>query len=210
MKDIYFADRRRVFLTFDDGPSTNTGPILDILKQEQVPATFFVLGTRVEAQPESVKRAYDEGHFIASHGYSHVYSQIYTSPQTVLDEYNQSVQAIRNALGESEYNPHLFRFPGGLPGGKYEEVKKQANQLLSDNGVLNIDWNALSGDAEGNNFPVATLMARTEETVGKKNNVVLLMHDSQAKTTTVEALPQIIAFFRDRGYEFVNFYDVIK
>ncbi len=210
MKNIYFADRRRVFLTFDDGPSTNTTAILDILKQENVKATFFELGTRVEAMPELVKRTYDEGHYIASHGYSHVYSQIYSTPQSVLDEYNQSVQLIRNAIGESEYSPHLFRFPGGLPGGKFAEIKAQAAQLLLDNEVLNIDWNALSGDAEGNNIPAESLLARTNETVGSKNNVVLLMHDAQAKGTTVEALPQIIAFFRDRGYEFVNFYEVIK
>ena len=210
MENIYFADRRRVFLTFDDGPSSNTGPILDILQQEGVKATFFELGTRVEAQPDMVKRAYDEGHYIASHGYSHVYSQIYSSARTVLDEYNQCVQAIRNAIGESEYEPHLFRFPGGFPGGPYTAVKTQAREILLENGILNIDWNALSGDAEGNNFPVETLMARTNETVGSKNNVVLLMHDSQAKTTTVEALPQIIAYFRDRGYEFTNFYEVIK
>ena len=210
MQNIYFADRRRVFLTFDDGPSTNTSTILDILKQENVKATFFELGSRVEQMPELVKRAYDEGHYIASHGYSHVYSQIYTTPQTVLDEYNQSIQAIRNSIGESEYNPHLFRFPGGLPGGKYADIKTQAAQLLLDNKILNVDWNALSGDAEGNNIPVEQLLARTNETVGNKNNVVLLMHDAQAKATTVEALPQIIAFFRDRGYEFVNFYEVIK
>ena len=210
MNNIYFADSRRVFLTFDDGPSTNTATILDILKQENVKATFFELGSRVEQMPELVKRAYDEGHYIASHGYPHVYSQIYTTPQTVLDEYNQSIQAIRNSIGESEYDPHLFRFPGGLPGGKYAEIKAQAAQLLLDNKILNVDWNALSGDAEGNNIPTEQLLARTNETVGSKNNVVLLMHDAQTKATTVEALPQIIAFFRDRGYEFVNFYEVIK
>ena len=210
MENIYFADKRRVFLTFDDGPSSNTEPILNILKQENIKATFFELGSRVEAQPESVKRAYDEGHYIASHGYSHVYSKIYQSVESVLDEYNQCIQAIRNAIGEAEYDPHLFRFPGGLPGGPYADLKKQAKEVLLQNGILNIDWNALSGDAEGNDLPVEVLMARLTETVGEKNNIVLFMHDSQQKTTTVEALPQIIAFFRDRGYEFVNFYEVIK
>ena len=87
--NIYHSDTKRVFLTFDDGPSQSvTIPILDTLKNENVKATFFVLGSRVELYPEIVKREYDEGHFIASHGYSHVYSQIYASPQSVLDEYN--------------------------------------------------------------------------------------------------------------------------
>ena len=210
MDNIYNSETKRVFLTFDDGPSTNTTAILDILKQENIKATFFELGSRVEAQPELVKRAYDEGHFIASHGYSHVYSQIYQTPEGPLNEYNQCLQAIRNALGEVEYNPHLFRFPGGSTGGKYAEIKEQAKQVLKDNEVLSIDWNVLSGDAEGNNLSVDTLLARTNETLGEKNSVVILMHDSQTKATTVEALPQIIALFRDRGYEFMNFYEIIK
>lgn len=210
MSNIYNSETKRVFLTFDDGPSTNTTAILDILKQENIKATFFELGSRVEAQPELVKRAYDEGHFIASHGYSHVYSQIYETPEGALNEYNQCLQAIRNAVGEAEYNPHLFRFPGGSTGGKYAEIKAQAKQILQDNEVLSVDWNVLSGDAEGNNLPVDTLLARTNETLGEKNSVVILMHDSQTKATTVEALPQIIALFRDRGYEFANFYDIIK
>lgn len=67
MEKIYKSETKRVFLTFDDGPSNNTASILDILKQENVKVTFFELGTRVEASPELVKRAYDEGHFIASH-----------------------------------------------------------------------------------------------------------------------------------------------
>ena len=210
MSKIYKSETKRVFLTFDDGPSTNTEAILNILKQEDIKATFFELGARVEAQPELVKKAYDEGHYIASHGYSHVYSQIYESAQNVLDEYNQSIQVIRNAIGESEYNPHLFRFPGGLPGGPYAGVKREAAQLLTDNQVLSVDWNALNGDAEGNNLSVEKLMARTDETVEGQNSVVLLMHDAQAKSTTVEALPQVISYFRDRGYEFVNFYEIIK
>ncbi len=210
IKNIYKSDTKRVFLTFDDGPSSNTPSILDILKQEGIKATFFELGNRVEAQPDLVKRAYDEGHYIASHGYTHVYSQIYTSVDTVLAEYTQCVQAIQRAIGEAEYEPHLFRFPGGLAGGKYADLKNQAKQLLLENQIVNVDWNALSGDAEANSLPVEKLIARTDETVKNQNSVVLLMHDSQEKVTTVEALPQIIAYFRDRGYEFVNFYEIIK
>ena len=141
--NIYHSDTKRVFLTFDDGPSQSvTIPILDTLKNENVKATFFVLGSRVELYPEIVKREYDEGHFIASHGYSHVYSQIYASPQSVLDEYNKSLTAIRNAIGEQEHNPHLFRYPGGYKGGKYEKIKQESEILLDQNGVVHVDWNA--------------------------------------------------------------------
>ena len=120
MATIYKSDKKRVFLTFDDGPSkTVTIPILDLLKQEKIKATFFVLGSRVELYPDIVKREYEEGHYIANHGYSHMYSQIYSSVQSVLDEYNKTNDAVRSAIGVEEYNSHLFRFPGGVPGGRY-------------------------------------------------------------------------------------------
>ena len=89
MKHIYSSDTKRAFLTFDDGPSNNTNQILDILKERGIKATFFVLGSNVEKNPEIVKRMYDEGHFIANHGYSHVYDSIYSSKEAVLDEFNK-------------------------------------------------------------------------------------------------------------------------
>ena len=211
LEDIYKStDSKKVFLTFDDGPSKNVTPIiLDTLKSENIKATFFLLGSRVELNPAIVKREYDEGHYIASHGYSHVYSQIYESPQSVLDEYNRSVIAIKNATGNQNYNPHLFRFPGGFYGGKYASVKKEAKELLNQNGILNIDWNSLTSDAAGCTTQEEFLQ-EIEKTVGEHKKVVLLMHDAGNKMTTAESLPQIIAYFRDRGFEFDNFYSIIK
>ena len=210
LENIYHSDTKRVFLTFDDGPSETVTPvILDTLKKENIKATFFLLGSRVELNPELVKREYNEGHYLASHGYSHVYSQIYASPQSVIDEYNRSVTAIRNAIGEQQYNPHLFRFPGGYWGGKYAEVKKQAKQLLDENDILHIDWNALTSDAAGAKT-TEQFIAELEKTVPKHNSVVVLMHDAGNKQATANALPTIIKYFRDRGFEFENFYSIIK
>ena len=210
IQNIYKSETKRVFLTFDDGPSKNvTVPILDILKQENVKASFFVLGSRVELYPDIVKREYDEGHFIASHGYSHIYSQLYASPQSVLDEYNKSLIAIRNAIGEQEYNPHLFRFPGGYTGGKYALVKQEAATLLEQNGIMHVDWNALTSDAAGSTT-TEQFLAELDRTVKQHTSVVVLMHDAGTKQATAEALPQIIAYFRDRGFEFQTFYDVLK
>lgn len=207
---IYHSDTKRAFLTFDDGPSTVTSKILDTLKQENIKASFFVLGSNVEARPEMVKRMYDEGHFIGIHGTSHVYSQIYQSPQSVLDEYNMCNEKIKNALGEQEYNPHLFRFPGGLAGGKYAEVKAQAKELLLQNNIEHVDWNALNGDAETNKLSSEFEMKRLQETTAGKNSVVILMHDAQAKSVTADTLPQIISYLKEQGYEFENFYQIIK
>ena len=207
---IYSSDTKRVFLTFDDGPSSNTNQILDILNEKEVKATFFVLGSNVEQKPEVVKRMYEEGHFIANHGYSHIYEKIYQSPEAVLDEYNRCNQLVRDAIEEQEYNSHLFRFPGGFVGGKYADIKNQANELLLQNDIIHMDWNALNGDSETKNPTIEFEMQRIQETVGNKQSVVILMHDAQAKKVTVEALPQIIDYLKGQGYEFKNFYEIIK
>ena len=210
IQHIYSSDTKRAFLTFDDGPSSNTNQILDILNQNGIKATFFVLGSNVEKKPDVVKRMYDEGHFIANHGYSHVYESIYQSPENVLAEYNQCNQAVRNAIGEQEYNSHLFRFPGGLVGGKFADVKNQANELLLQNDIVHVDWNALNGDSETTKPTVEYEMQRLQETVENKQSVVILMHDAEAKKVTVEALPCMINYLKEQGYTFVNFYEIIK
>ena len=210
MNHIYSSDTKRAFLTFDDGPSSNTNQILDILNERGIKATFFVLGSNVEKNPEVVKRMYDEGHFIANHGYSHIYETIYQSPQAVLDEYNKCNQVVRDAIGEQEYNSHLFRFPGGLVGGKYADIKNQANDLLLQNNIVHVDWNALNGDSETTSPTIEYEMQRIQETVGNKQSVVILMHDAQAKKVTVEALSSIIDYLQGQGYEFKNFYEIIK
>lgn len=208
--NIYHSTEKRVFLTFDDGPSNKITPqVLEILKSEDIKATFFLLGSRVELYPELVKREYEEGHFLANHGYSHTYSKIYSSPESVLEEYNKTTQAIRNAIGIPEYDSHLFRFPGGLPGGKYKEVKKQAKELLNSNNIANVDWNALTGDAEGKKT-VDDQMSYAIKTIGNKNSVVILMHDAADKQITVEVLPQLIKYLKENGYRFANFSEIMK
>lgn len=210
MDNIYKSENKRVFLTFDDGPSSNVTPIiLDTLKSENIKATFFLLGSRVELNPEIVKREYDEGHYLASHGYSHVYSQIYSSSQSVLDEYNKSVNSIQKAIGEAEYNPHLFRYPGGYVGGKYANIKQEARTLLKENNIAYIDWNALTADAAGCTT-TEEFIEELDKTVPKYNSVVVLMHDAGGKIATANALPTIIEYFREKGYEFDNFYSIIK
>lgn len=207
---IYSSETKRVFLTFDDGPSENTSSILNTLENYNLKANFFVLGSRVEAMPEKVKEVYEKGHFIGNHGYSHVYEAIYASPQSVYDEYDKTNKIVQNAIGNSDYRAKLFRFPGGFVGGKYEEIKKQAKQLLEENQVLNVDWNALTGDSESTKPTADKIMENLQKTAGGKRSVVLLMHDSAAKKITAETLPQVIEFFKNQGYEFKTFNDILK
>ena len=152
MKTIYdnTGDEKIAYLTFDDGPSEKITPqILDILKNEEVKATFFLLGSRVELYPDLVKREFEEGHYIANHGYSHVYTSIYSSAQAVLDEYNKTEEKIKEALQIPEYSSHLFRFPGGSEGGKYKKVKNDAKGVLESNNIAFINWNCLTNDSVG-------------------------------------------------------------
>lgn len=210
LKKIYNSETKRAFLTFDDGPSKNTNDILNILRDNNIKATFFVLGSQVEVFPETTNRIYNEGHFIANHGYSHMYSNIYQSPEQVLNEYNQCNKTTANIINVPEYNSHLFRFPGGSIGGKYAEIKNQAIPLLEENNILHIDWNSLTGDSEQVNPTEEYLMDNLQKTTQGKNSLVILMHDSQAKRITVDFLPKVIEYLRQQGYEFDNFYSIVK
>ena len=210
ISNIYHSETKRAFLTFDDGPSQNTETILQILNQYQVKASFFVLGTQVEKKPELVKKIYEQGNFIGNHGYSHNYSAIYSSPQAVLDEYNHTNTLIQQALGDTNFNSHLFRFPGGLVGGKYADIKSQAKDLLEQNEIFQVDWNALTGDSEKVNPTPEELMTNLQKTTDGKNSVVILMHDAAAKKVTADILPQVIDYLNAQGYEMKTFYDIIE
>ena len=210
LKNIYKSETKVAYLTFDDGPSRNTQQILDILKQYNIKATFFVLGSQVEIFPETTNRIYNEGHYIANHGYSHRYSDIYESPEQVLNEYNQCNQIVANTINVPEYNSHLFRFPGGFVGGKYAQIKKEARTILEQNNILYVDWNSLTGDSEKVNPSEEYLMNNLQNTTEGKNSLVVLMHDAQAKKVTVDFLPKVIEYLTQQGYEFDNFYSIIK
>jgi len=97
-----------------------------------------------------------------------------------------------------------------LYGGRYASIKKEAEILLKENNIVHVDWNALNGDSEISNLTVEMAVQRVKETVGQKNSIVLLMHDSQTKLVTLEALSHIISYLKEQEYEFKNFYEIIK
>lgn len=209
VRGIYSSDEKQIFLTFDDGPSKVTEQILDILEKYNVKATFFVLGSNVDLNPEIAKRAYQEGHYIANHGYTHKYSSIYADPRNVLAEYEKTEAAIQNAIGVKNYNSYLFRFPGGSSGGYYATVKAKARELLDNSNVAYTNWNCLTGDSEGENT-VQKQLDRLYESAGDSASLVVLMHDAGDKKVTVEALPKIIEHYQSLGYEFKTYYDIMK
>ena len=208
IKNLYYSTEKVAYLTFDDGPSATITPqILDILKNENVPATFFVVGSRVNMYPNLVKRAYEEGHYIANHGYSHSYSNIYRSVDTIFGEYVDCENAVRAALGIEDYRMYLFRYPGGSSGGKYSDVKAESKSVLNSYGVSHTNWNCMTGDAEGKNT-VEDQLNELKLTMEGDDTIVVLMHDASDKQVTVDALPEVIRYLREQGYVFKNFYEI--
>lgn len=200
---------KRVFITFDDGPTKAVTPfILDVLKEENVKATFFLLGTNAKYNAELIRREFNEGHYIANHGYSHKYNEIYSSPEATLEEYNATEQIIRDALGNQSYRSNVFRFPGGSNGGKYHAQKQLSKEFLKQNGIVHLDWNALSEDSAGT-YTKEQLLQNAIDTIGNKQSVVILMHDSSDKILTYEMLPDLIHYLKDQGYSFKNIYDLL-
>ncbi len=208
VKNIYYSDEKQVYLTFDDGPSKDVTPqILDILKEHDVKATFFVLGARVDLYPEITKRTFEEGHYIANHGYTHEYSTIYENKDTVFQEYVECDKSIRNAIGNPDFNSYLFRFPGGSSGGRYEKIKAEAREHFKSYGVAYTNWNCLTGDAEGKDTKEECIQ-EFMNTKNGRDSLVVLMHDSNEKVQTVEALPDIIMQLKNEGYTFKTFYEI--
>ena len=127
LTDITKSNEKIAYLTFDDGPTTKaTGKILDILKEENVKATFFVVGKHVKENPDLVKREYEEGHYIANHGYNHNNKLLYRDMESFQKEVENTDLEIANALGLSHYCSHIFRFPNGYMSHKYQYEKKNA------------------------------------------------------------------------------------
>lgn len=190
------------YLTFDDGPTlTITPQILDILRRYNVKATFFQVGSLIEANPDMARRVHSEGHLLANHSYTHNYSKVYATEEAFMTEVDQTQQLIEDITGNAEY-PRIFRFPGGsYDAGTWGENKQKYKETLATKDFRFCDWNALNGDAEGGSKTAEQLLERVKKTATKED-VVILMHDAATKKTTVEALPGIIEYLMSQGYTF--------
>ena len=123
---IFNNIEKKAYLTFDDGPtSTVTPKVLDILKEENITATFFVVGKHVKENPELVKRAFDEGHFIANHSYNHSNKLLYKSDENFINEILDTDKEIEKAIGIDSYISYIFRFPNGFCAPIYGPQKKK-------------------------------------------------------------------------------------
>ena len=199
--DAQGTEEKVAYLTFDDGPTKEVTPkILDVLKQYDAKATFFMLGKMIERNSDLAKRVHDEGHLLANHTYSHSYADLYATGESFMAEIEKTNGLIRGIIGEEPF--HLIRFPGGgYNAGNYAAEKQLYKLLLQEKGYYFADWNSLNGDAEGGTRSAEQLVARIRQTSGPKN-LVILMHDAATKKSTAEALPAIIEYLKGEGYVF--------
>ena len=209
ISDLTKGTEKVAFLTFDDGPNVSVTPkVLDILKDENVKATFFVIGKNVDSHPEIVKRAYDEGHFIANHGYDHNNSVLYKNSESFINEIKKTDLAIGNAIGVQDYCSHVFRFPNGFMSPNNKSKKKEAVKLLKDINYTYIDWNCLNNDSmkKYNNYQ---LLNNLKKTCKGKDTLVILMHDTKDVSNSSNVLKESIQYLKSEGYTFKNFYDIL-
>lgn len=195
--DTKKQSKGRVYLTFDDGPSIYTGQLLDILKENNVKATFFVIG-RDKEYYEYYKRIVDEGHTIGMHSYTHVYQDFYKSVDSFGKELTKLDNLIYNVTG---VHSRVFRFPGGSSNSVAPLPIEDYIAYLNENNINYYDWNSLNGDAVTSGLSPQTLVENIMNDVTKNEDSIVLMHDLQTTHTTVESLQLLIDTLRQDGYE---------
>lgn len=182
-------DVKKVYLTFDDGPSTNTEKILDILDQYQIKATFFVTGRDDTKSLELYQEIVERGNTIGMHSYSHQYAQLYQS----LDSFKQDFAMIQDRIEQAcGFSCKLYRFPGGSSNQVSHLDMKEFIRFLNKEQITYFDWNVECGDATDQEYTKQMLVENVVNNVAKYSVSVVLMHDAGNKDKTVEALPIII------------------
>lgn len=200
-------ESRKVYLTFDDGPSENTSKILDILKERNIKATFFVVGFDDEASRELYQRIVAEGHTLGMHSYSHKYDMIYES----LDAFKEDMSHLQSYLEEvTGVTPKIMRFPGGSSNQVSNVDMKELIRYVKEEGLTYFDWNIESGDATSQAYTSDELVQNVMSEVVKYDTSVVLMHDTSAKAATVEALVPMIDQLQEMGAEILPIDETTK
>lgn len=188
--------QKQIYLTFDDGPSRNTDEILDILKEYDVKATFFVLGKTDEQSVKAYQRIVAEGHTLALHSYSHKYDEVYASKESFVEDLTKLQEYLYQVTGVWV---RFYRFPGGSSNTVSKVDMQDLIAYLNENGITYFDWNIASGDAVSGLISADEIVENCVTKLDSTNVCMILMHDAAEKETTVEALPEIIRTIKDRG-----------
>lgn len=198
--EIPESEMKVVYLTFDDGPSDNTEKILKILDKYDAKATFFVTG-HGQAYNDCILKAYQSGHAIGLHTYTHDYESVYSSTKAYYKDLDAIGQMVSDIIG---FKPNIIRFPGGssntISANYKEGIMTKLTKSVVKNGYQYYDWNCDSTDASGYGVDPDILVENA--TSGKGKHIMILFHDTFGKETTVDALPRVIKYYKNKGYTF--------
>lgn len=189
---------RKVYLTFDDGPGVQTEKILDILKEEDSKATFFVTGKEDVSAKKIYKRIVKEGHTLGMHSYSHIYDAIYESKEAFEKDFDQIYTYLYEVTG---VYPEFYRFPGGSSTGSMELPVQTYMDVLDDKNVAYVDWNVISPDIGNTNVTKKQMVNSISEQVAQYDTSIILMYDVADKPMTVKSLPSIIKTLKAENCE---------
>lgn len=194
--DIDKNEEKVVYLTFDDGPiPVITDKILDILKEYNVKATFFVVGKEIEGREEILKRIYAEGHGIGLHTFTHKFKNIYKSDDSFLEETDRTAALVEKLLG---CKATAVRFPGGSD----RMLTPELLNKLHEKGYQVYDWNVSLEDGFSKSISVGTLIKNSRKVKGDSNRRFILAHCNSNNKTTYLALPSIIEYYKSEGFRF--------
>ena len=189
---------KKVYLTFDDGPIPKiTEEILDILEKEEVRATFFVVGKEIHGREKILKRINEEGHTIGLHTYSHKFKDIYRSEEAFIQEMEKTSELIDEVLGKS-LNAKIIRFPGGSAGRLNEHFFK----ALKEKGYSIYDWNVSLEDGVNPNLSPYQIFQNAKKSIDAGGTKIILAHCNSNNKNTCKALPNIIQYYKEQGYQF--------
>lgn len=190
-------EEKRVYLTFDDGPSDDAAAILDVLKEKNVKATFFMV-IDDKSRQAVIRRMAAEGHTLGIHSVSHVYSDIYAD----LESFQNDVQTVHDLLKDmTGQDVKLYRFPGGSSNRVSDVPVDDCIAWLEEEGYTYFDWNASNGDSSGSGYTAEQLEDNVLRYVHNNSGAtVVLMHDFKDCPATAESLPHLIDTLREEGY----------
>lgn len=187
---------KTVYLTFDDGPSKNTEEILNILDKYNVKASFFVVGKEDSYSLNMYKEIIKRGHTLGMHSYSHKYDDIYKSFNNFVEDYKKIFELLYETTG---VRPSIYRFPGGsLNNVSKIDIESIIKYFNSEN-IVYFDWNVLNGDAEIISYTDKELINNVISGIETNNSSIVLMHDSEDKSSTVRTLPSILEKLISKG-----------
>lgn len=180
---------KKVYLTFDDGPSKNTEKILDILDEYEVKATFFVIGQTDEFSKKMYQRIHESGNTLAMHSYTHQYKTIYKSIGAYKKDITELSDLLYSVTGE---RPQYVRFPGGSSNTVGNINMKDVIRYVNKEGLKYFDWNVINGDATGKSLTEKQMINNVISGVKSYESSIVLMHDCAGKEMTVKTLPEVL------------------